>query len=68
MADPTEVELEHLRECAHAAIDRGEFQLRSCWNCNLAHDRLKRSDVPLCCFICGHWYFRGVDITEGETP
>ena len=39
--------------------------LRTCWNCNPAHEHLKEcADYVILCFACGRYYFRGVDITE----
>jgi len=46
----------------------GEYAMRSCWNCNGAHEHLKDLDIPLMCFDCGHWYLRGVDLMEPEKP
>jgi len=37
-------------------------ELRSCWNCNGAHEHLKEHDLIMC-FGCGHWYYKGIDIT-----
>lgn len=40
---------------------------RSCWKCNSAHEHLKKADYVFNCMMgCGHWYFRGVDITCDE--
>lgn len=45
----------------------GSYAMRSCWNCNSAHEHLKDADYPILCgFGCGHWYFKGVDITESS--
>ena len=41
--------------------------LRSCWNCNEAHERLKQSEYVIICFSCGHWFYQGVDITEEKS-
>lgn len=46
----------------------GEFSLRSCWKCNPAHKHLKKSDYPILCHICGHWYYKGVDLTIYDKP
>jgi len=43
--------------------------MRSCWNCNGAHDHLQNATYAFVCFECGRWYYKGVDITlddEGE--
>ena len=42
------------------------FFLRSCWKCNSAHEHFKNGkwgDWVLQCFSCGHWYYKGKDIT-----
>ena len=44
----------------------GAWIMRSCWNCNSAHERLKDADCPILCLMgCGHWYYKGIDITQG---
>ena len=59
-----------LRKEAMAFLKKnpGGFALRSCWNCNSAHEHLKDPDmdVPIKCFECGHWYMRGIDITDNR--
>lgn len=41
---------------------------RSCWNCNPAHEHLKKEDkCVILCLECGRYYFRGEDITEDES-
>ena len=56
-------ELEALR--AEAVTHK--IGMRSCWNCNKAHERFL-NDVTdnhlFGCFICNHFYFNGCDITE----
>lgn len=47
-----------------AVADGAEPSLRSCWNCNAAHERLKEVEYPILCPWCGKWYFLGVEITE----
>jgi ribosomal protein S27E len=42
----------------------GNFAIRSCWNCNNAHEHLKNSGCLINCFSCGKWFYKGVDITE----
>lgn len=44
--------------------DKTSFAWRSCWNCNGAHEHLKECDYVINCFNCGHWYYKGIDITE----
>ena len=56
-----EEKLKQLREEAK----QYEVVLRSCWNCNSSHEYLKEyNDIVICCFECGHYFFKGVDITE----
>ena len=38
-------------------------EMRSCWKCNGAHEHLK-SHTLIWCFECGHFYYKGLDITE----
>ena len=40
-----------------------DMSMRSCWKCNSAHEHLKKAVYPIWCFACGHYYFKGVDIT-----
>ena len=43
----------------------GDMMLRSCWVCNGAHVHLiEVNNVVLNCFVCGHFYLSGVDVTE----
>jgi len=44
--------------------DKANFVWRSCWNCNSAHGHLKDRDYIINCFNCGHWFYKGIDITE----
>lgn len=46
--------------------DRANFGMRSCWNCNGAHEHLKGAEYVFTCFECGHWYYKGFDITEKD--
>ena len=46
-----------------AANGSESYALRSCWNCNEAHEHLKERDYPILCFECGKWYFKGTCIT-----
>lgn len=49
---------------ASAARSEGRVALRSCWNCNGAHEHLRRTaDWVINCFECGHFYFEGTDLT-----
>ena len=64
----------NLQEARNKALailkkDRTNFAWRSCWKCNGAHEHLKDADCIINCFNCGHWYYKGIDITEKElTP
>lgn len=43
---------------------RGKMpELRSCWNCNLAHEHLKDHELILCLW-CSHYYFKGIDLMD----
>jgi len=68
---PIKIKIEKLRkEAEQWAKDNpeggifGHFISRSCWNCNSAHEHLKKADYPIQCFDCGHIYFKGVQLTE----
>jgi len=42
---------------------------RSCWNCNPAHEWMKTdTTTPYNCFECGHIYFKGVRVSDDESP
>lgn len=44
--------------------DGTNFAFRSCWKCNQAHEHLKKCEIPLNCFGCGNWYFKGVCLSD----
>lgn len=54
---------EYLTKFEHPADG---IAMRSCWNCNPAHKHLKETDAVISCFICGGFFYKGVDITEYE--
>ena len=58
-------DLEALRAEAAAILkkDNTNFAMRSCWNCNSGHEYLKEADYIIWCFSCGHWFYKGMDIT-----
>ncbi len=61
-------ELEKLRKEAREIIqaDKTAIAMRSCWNCNSAHKHFLIGDWGkwvLYCFECGHYFYKGVDIT-----
>jgi endogenous inhibitor of DNA gyrase (YacG/DUF329 family) len=60
--------IEELREEATEWLDVSPtgMAFRSCWNCNSAHEHLKQATYPFCCFSCGSYFYKGVDITEYE--
>jgi len=60
-----ETNVNKLREEAKEWLKRNENVIyRSCWNCNPTHEYLRYVDYPFLCPWCGHWFYRGVDITE----
>ena len=62
-----EEELKRLREEAFEQMKKDEGPaMRSCWNCNSGHEHLKGAKCVIVCFECGHYYFKGEDITEPE--
>lgn len=60
--------MKNLRAEAKALIreDRNNVTFRSCWNCNEAHDHLKESPLVINCPWCGHWYYKGEDVTKPD--
>ena len=49
--------------------DRSNFEdivVRSCWKCNPNHEYLKESQSLILCYECGHYFLRGIDITDQE--
>jgi hypothetical protein len=39
-----------------------EVMMRSCWECNSAHERLKNVDYVIGCVECGRIYYHGVEV------
>ncbi len=37
-------------------LEDGEPAMRSCWECNAAHERLKKVNILHHCFSCGRWW------------
>lgn len=67
----TKEELELLREEARKLLKKtngSAMGMRSCWNCNPAHEHFLSGDwgkwVLMCFAECGKYYYKGVDITE----
>lgn len=58
--------LKQLRDEAKKLLKKSHDNLtmRSCWKCNGAHEHLKESLYIIMCFECGHFYYKGRDITE----
>jgi hypothetical protein len=64
-----ESKVEKLRTEAKKLIKQSpdNIAMRSCWNCNGAHEHLKQAEYVIVCAIgCGHYYYKGEDITEDE--
>lgn len=59
----TRDELRLLDKCTELA-KKADFALRSCWECNPAHEHLKQADHLICCFECGRYWYKGVCITD----
>ena len=57
--------VEESRIIAKKLIKAGKFEMRSCWNCNGAHEHLKNHEL-FTCFNCGRWFYKGIDVTEDE--
>jgi hypothetical protein len=51
-------------ECVAMLRVPGEWEMRSCWKCNEAHDYLRDRQHPIRCIGCGHVMFKGHDMTE----
>lgn len=58
--------IEQLRKEAKPLRDKGKYAFRSCWNCNGAHEHLKNAEGLINCFVCGHWFYKGEDLTEDD--
>ncbi len=51
------------------AANPDAIQLRSCWDCNPAHEHLRRVESSvISCFDCGRYLFKGEDVTDYEAP
>lgn len=46
----------------HKHIENNNVCFRSCWNCNSAHERLKKVDYIIYCFECGKRYYKGKEL------
>ena len=47
-----------------------DVYMRSCWNCNSAHERLKQADYIIYCLWCDSLYYKGesLEIKQGGEP
>ena len=45
-------------------IKKANIELRSCWNCNHAHNHLKESNSIIYCVICNNYYFKGLVVNK----
>ena len=45
-------------------LEKDEPALRSCWECNPAHEHLKKTDWLHLCFICGRYWILGKYMDE----
>jgi hypothetical protein len=43
---------------------KGEFSMRTCWECNPAHKHLKKCGGLFVCFDCGRWWMNGEYFTN----
>lgn len=68
----TEEELRLARQAALEKLqeDAAGYAVRSCWNCNPAHEHfLQEVDdgfLFACIMGCGRWFYEGTDITESD--
>ena len=60
----TKEEIEAGREEIRKA--KGDFEMRSCYECNGAHPHLMEEGRIVNCFACGRWYASGVDVMDYE--
>lgn len=62
----TKKELRAARALALERIKNNNFAVRSCWQCNGAHEYFLSGDKNWCftCFECGRWYAQNVDVTD----
>ena len=60
------VEAKRVKARSLLFADPTKLGLRSCWNCNPAHEHLKDAEYVINCFSCGHYFFEGEDVTEDD--
>jgi uncharacterized Zn finger protein len=60
--------IEELRSEAKKLVQKDEERLvyRSCWECNGAHEHLKKysHESLIYCFDCGKFWYKETDVTE----
>jgi len=54
---------EYLGQFEHPADG---IAMRSCWHCNSAHEYLKNADYVIVCFVCGHSFWKGVQLSDDQ--
>jgi hypothetical protein len=56
---------QEVRKRAEISLRDKKFAFRTCWNCNSAHEHLKRVKYLFCCmFGCGNWFYLGRNLTD----
>ena len=51
-----------------AEIAKAQVVMRSCWNCNGAHEHLKQATYVVWCVAgCGNYYYKGIQLNEEES-
>jgi len=69
--EATPDELAATRRTALKMMDESDAlpAMRTCWNCNPAHAHFLEDTADdflfACVMGCGHYFFNGIDITEG---
>jgi hypothetical protein len=46
-------------EKAEELSEKNEFAMRSCWECNPAHEHLKKVGGLFVCYDCVRWFMNG---------
>lgn len=47
-------------------MEEGEPYMRSCWECNLAHEYLKKVNSLFLCFVCDKYWLFGEFLTSKD--
>lgn len=53
-------------EKAQELKDKHDFSVRSCWQCNPAHEHLKKAIGLFTCYDCERWYMNGDYFNDNE--